>query len=141
MKAGGITIMPVASTYLGRWRGGPLDVGISAGANMKMGMFAANLEYMYGSQNINDTDAGKTKNHTVWVEPMFDLGMVNVSAKVDYHSDKAGAANSTSDWNVSGAVTHEWDKLRIRAAYSARNLKNTQTPNAHDFRIMFGSKF
>ncbi|MCX6101974.1 MAG: porin [Proteobacteria bacterium] len=142
MKAGGITIMPVASTYLGRWRGGPLDVGTSAGANMKMGMFAANLEYMYGSINSNDTDAGKTKVHTVWVEPMVDLGVVNVSAKVDYHSDKVAAADSTSDWNVSGAVTHEWDKLRIRAAYSARNLKNTATNhNAHDFRIMFGTKF
>lgn len=141
MKVGGITIMPVASTYLGRWRGGPLDVGTSAGANMKMGMFAANLEYMYGSQNTADTDATKTKNHTVWVEPMVDLGVVNVSAKVDYHSDKVAAADSTSDWNVSGAVTHEWDKLRIRAAYSNRNLQNNTAAKAHDFRIMFGTKF
>ncbi len=133
--------MPVASTYLGRWRGGPLDVSASAGANMKMGMFAANLEYMYGGLNSNDTDAGKIKTHNVWVEPMVDLGVVNVSAKVDYISAKLGAADSYSDWNVSGAVTHEWDKLRIRAAYSARNLKNTAVPNAHDFRIMFGTKF
>ncbi|MSP19259.1 MAG: hypothetical protein EXR74_06785 [Bdellovibrionales bacterium] len=142
LKAGGMTIMPVASTYLGRLNGGPLDKAGSLGANMKMGMFAANLEYMYGTINTIDTDATKTKNHTVWVEPMVDLGVVNVSAKVDYNSTKVGSADSTSDWNVSGAVTHEWDKLRIRAAYSARNLKNTTTtPNSHDFRIMFGTKF
>lgn len=141
-KAGGMDITPVISGYTGRWRGGPQDLGITAGATMKMGTFGVNAEYMYGKENSNDTDAGKTTMHNVWVEPTFDLGMVNASAKIDWVSNKTATAESVSDWNVSGALTHDWDKLRIRAAFTTRNLKNrTDGDRQHDFRVMFGTKF
>ena len=139
MKASGMDITPVISAYTGRWHGGPLDVGAAAGATMKTGMFGVNAEYMYGKENSNDTDAGKTTMHNVWVEPTFDLGMVNASAKIDWVNNKTASNDSVSNWNLSGAVTHDWDKLRVRGAFTTRNLK-TGT-REHDFRVMFGTKF
>ena len=142
MKASGMNITPVVSAYTGRWRGGPLDLGVAAGATMKMGMFGVNAEYMYGKHNSDDTEAGTDKQHNVWVEPTFDLGVVNASAKVDWVSNKDGANDSQSDWNLSGAVTHDWDKLRVRAAFTTRNLKNRAPGDRqHDFRVMFGTQF
>ncbi len=138
-KAGGMDITPVISGYTGRWRGGPQDVGVAAGATMKMGMLGVNAEYMYSKENHNDTDAGKYTQNNVWVEPTFDLGMVNASAKIDWVNSKTGTAESTSNWNLSGALTHDWDKLRIRGAFTTRNLK--QGTREHDFRVMFGTKF
>jgi len=138
-KAGGMDITPVVSAYTGRWRGGPMDLGVAAGASMKMGMLGVNAEYMYGKHNASDTEASTDKQHNVWVEPSFDLGMVNASAKIDWVSNKAGTDESVSNWNLSGALTHDWDKLRIRGAFTTRNLK-TGT-REHDFRVMFGTKF
>ncbi len=145
-KAGGMNIAPVVSGYTGRWRGGPLDLGVSGGANLKMGMFGANVEYMYAKENTDDSEAGTTKTHNVWVEPMVDLGVVNASAKIDWVSTKVATADSVSNWNLSAALTHEWDKLRLRAAFTTRNLKLHGTgandpKREHDFRIMFGTKF
>lgn len=139
VKAGGMNITPVISGYTGRWRGGPLDVGVTAGATMKMGMFGVNAEYLYGKNNTNDTEAGTNKLHNIWVEPTFDLGVVNASAKIDWVSTKVGTADSEANWNLSGALTHDWDKLRIRGAFTTRNLK--QGSREHDFRVMFGSQF
>lgn len=138
-KAGGMEITPVISGYTGRWRGGPLDVGVTAGASMKMGMIGINAEYMYGKDNTNDTEANTNKLHNVWVEPSFDLGVVNASAKVDWVSTKVGTGDSQANWNLSAALTHDWDKLRIRGAFTTRNLK--QGPKEHDFRVLFGTKF
>jgi hypothetical protein len=141
MKMSGMNIMPVISGYTGRFRGGPLDLGLSAGANLKMGMFGANVEYMYTGMSPADVAGDKVKGHNVWIEPMVDLGVMNISAKVDYVNAKTGDGNSNSNWNVSGAVSHDWDKLRIRAAYTTRNLKNGNGPKEQDFRILFGTKF
>jgi hypothetical protein len=142
MKAGGMNITPVISGYTGRWQGDPQDLGITAGATMKMGMLGVTAEYMYSKENHNDTDAGKAQLHNVWVEPTFDLGIVNASAKIDWVNTKVATADSQSDWNLSGAVTHDWDKLRVRAAFTTRNLKNrTPGDRQHDFRVMFGTKF
>jgi len=138
-KAGGMSITPVISAYTGRWRGGPLDLGVSAGANMKMGMLGVNAEYMYTGMSPADVTGDKVKGHNVWVEPTFDLGVINASAKVDYVNSKTGDGESTSNWNLSAAVTHDWDKLRIRGAFTTRNLK--QGEKQHDFRVMFGTKF
>lgn len=139
MKASGMNWTPTISGYTGRWRGGPLDLGISAGTGMKMGAFGVTAEYMYQKVNASDTEASTTKTHNVWVEPTFDLGMVNASAKIDWVNSKTGTADSTSNWNLSGALTHDWDKLRIRGAFTTRNLK--QGTREHDFRVMFGTKF
>ena len=139
MKASGMNLTPTISGYTGRWRGGPLDLGIAAGTGMKMGAFGVTAEYMYQKVNASDTEASTTKTHNVWVEPSFDLGVVNASAKVDWVNSKTGTADSTSNWNLSGALTHDWDKLRIRGAFTTRNLK--QGTREHDFRVMFGTKF
>lgn len=138
-KAGGMNITPVISAYTGRWHGGPLDLGVSAGASMKMGMIGINAEYMYTGMSKADVDGDKTKGHNVWVEPSFDLGVVNASAKIDYVNSKVGNGDATSNWNLSAALTHDWDKLRIRGAFTTRNLK--QGAKEHDFRVMFGTKF
>ncbi|NBX68220.1 MAG: hypothetical protein EBR01_04570 [Proteobacteria bacterium] len=142
VKASGMNITPVLSGYTGRWSGGPRDLGITAGATMKMGMLGVNAEYMYGKESKDGTDAGKAQLHNVWVEPTFDLGVVNASAKIDWVNTKTASNDSVSDWNLSGAVTHDWDKLRIRAAFTTRNLKNrTEGDRQHDFRVMFGTQF
>ncbi|MBM4318258.1 MAG: hypothetical protein FJ116_12380 [Deltaproteobacteria bacterium] len=141
MKASGMDITPVISAYTGRWRGGPLDLGAAAGATMKMGMFGVNAEYLYGKVNASDTEASTTKTHNVWVEPTFDLGVVNASAKIDWINTKVATNASNSDWNVSGALTHDWDKLRVRGAFTTRNLNNNAGTRQHDFRVMFGTKF
>jgi hypothetical protein len=138
-KAGGMNITPVISAYTGRWRGGPLDLGVSAGASMKMGTIGINAEYLYSAMSPADATNDKIKGHNVWVEPSIDLGVINASAKVDYVNGKIGSNDSTSNWNLSAAVTRDWDKLRIRGAFTTRNLK--QGTREHDFRVMFGTKF
>jgi len=142
VKGGDWSFTPVVSTYLGRWRGGPKDLGITAGGMFKAGTLFANAEWVYTSQDATMNAGAKTKNWSLYLEPGMDLGLAKLSVKWDYNSVDAGAG-STNDMNLGAALTKDYsDKLRIRAVYMFANMsKKLAAASTHDVRLLFGTKW
>jgi len=149
-KAGSWGITPVVSAYTGRFRGGPEDLGIGAGAMFKMGVINANLEYLM----INYAPAPgatKVKMNNVYLEPSMDLGAFNIAAKAEWYNMDVGTGTSTSDWNFGASIGHEYDNhLRVRLAYQHQgisgNLGSLASPtgtgaHVNDFRLLIGTKW
>lgn len=139
LKSGDWSFTPVASTYLGRWKSGPSDLGISAGGMFKMSSFWANAEWVYASRKTPAGSAGvNAKDWTIYVEPGADLGMANLSVKWQLQNN-----GTNSDMHIGAAVSHVYsDKLRVRLTYEAMNInKKLAAAISHDFRLLLGTKW
>lgn len=138
-KNGDWSLTPVVSTYLGRWDGGPKDLGFTAGAMFKSSAFWANAEWVYGSQETTV----KNKIWSIYAEPGVDLGMAALSVKWVYNSADPAATGSTNDMDLGAALTKNYsDKLRIRLTYMFQNIsKKLATNSSHDVRLLFGTKW
>lgn len=153
-KNGDFSFTPEVSTYLGKWSGGPQDVGISAGAWLKMAQYFANFEFQYTSYGV-DTIAqnAQLKYWEAMLEPGIDLGgIVTVSVKGELVNQTIGAGSANTDLNVGAALTHDYNngEFRVRLAYMHGGFLNKfiqpaatadgQAP-VNDIRLMFGTKF
>lgn len=139
------SLMPVASTYLGRWQGGPEDLGFTVGMGFKMSIFWLNAEWVYNSYNTDvTTDTAKTKTMSVWGEPGVDLGVVKLSTKLDFKSYKLNDATaSVTDFDIAAAIGHDFSgKTNVKAIYAHNNLKG-DLPGGHsnDFRVLVSTKW
>jgi len=147
------SLTPVVSTYLGQWRGGPSNLGITAGLAYKMGALWTNFEFLYTSVKVAG-NAGTLKDNqwSVVLEPGFDLGVAELSAKFEYLNNKDEGIDTTanSNMNLGLAVSKVYDdKYRIKLAYqhAAFSRKGagftagpTQTP-VNDVRLLFATAF
>ncbi len=138
-KNGDMSLTPVISSYLGRWRGGPSDLGFTGGLMWKMGTVWANAEFLWNSMKPVGAVDTKTKMMGFYLEPGVDLGMFEVSTKFDWRKVDGG----NSDINLGFSVGHTYaDKLRVRAVYQAANLsKKLGTNVVNDFRLLFGTSW
>jgi len=139
IKGGDMSITPTVSAYLGRWIGGPKDLGFTVGANWKMGTIWTNVEWLYLSQ---DNAGVKTKNMSIYVEPGFDFGVANFSLKGEWYNQDPGAGTSTSDFNIGAALSHEYEGgYRIKLAYAHGGIKGDLGGHVNDIRLLLGAKF
>jgi hypothetical protein len=141
-KNGDMSLTPVISAYLGEWSGGPQDVGLSAGLAYKMGVFNVNAEWVMSAMDSNPiSDTQDSKIWSVYVEPGFDLGMLQVNVKGEYYN--SSGTNNYNDWNIGASIGHTYqEKYRIRLAYEAVNLSgNSPSGHINDIRLLFGTKF
>jgi hypothetical protein len=144
-KSSDMILTPVFSAYLGEWRGSPQTLALSGGVKYKMGVLATDAEFVYFQGNSDPSnDDPKSKVWSVYLEPGFDLGIVQLSVKGEYNNTSTTGANATSagDWNIGAALGHTYmDKYRIRLAYQAQNLSGNNAGHINDLRLLFGSKF
>ena len=142
-KVGTGSITPVASVFTGRWGSGPGDVGFSAGAASKFGKLAANVEFLYASQNLTFATDARTKAWSFYLEPTYTVdGIGDLSMKAEYSSQTVATAPAVTDINLGLGVTHSYgDGLRVRATYAHRGLKGDRTNHINDFRILVGTQW
>jgi hypothetical protein len=153
-KNGDFSITPEVSAYLGKWSGGPDNLGISAGAWIKYAQYFANLEFQYTSM-ATDTYVpnSQVKIWEAMLEPGVELGgIATVSAKVEVVNQTIPGGSANTDMNIGGAITHDYNngEFRIRLAYEHGGLLNKfimpaasasgQAP-VNDLRLLFGTKF
>lgn len=141
VAGGDWTLTPVVSAYLGRFFGGPKDIGASAGAMWKMGTLWANVEFLYGSSKAVTAGASAAKTWSIWVEPGFDLGFANVSAKWEFNEQTTVAAAKTNDMNLSAAISKNYDKLRTRLVYTHANLGGKLGAHGNELRLLVGAEW
>lgn len=141
VAGGDWTLTPVISAYLGKWFGAPKDIGFSGGAMWKMGTLWSNLEFEYGQTKSTATGLAVAKDWSLIVEPGFDLGVANVSAKWELTSNTAAAGAATSDMNVSLAVSKAYDKMRAKLLYTHANLGGKLGGHANEIRLLFGAEW
>ena len=139
MAGGDWTLTPVLSAYLGKWYGAPKDIGFSGGAMWKMGTLWTNFEFEYGQTKNVATGLANAKDWSLIVEPGFDLGVANLSAKWEMTSNTAGAGAGVSDMNVSVAISKSYDKMRTKLLYAHNNLGGKLGGHANEVRLMFGA--
>ena len=142
VNAGGLTITPVFSIYLGGFPpiSTPFDEGgVTVGAQWKAGNFWANTEYLLIDQPADNT---RYIGQSFVIEPGVDLGDYGISAKLDLASLKTGDADTVSDANVGLAVSRRFDGARIRATLMLANLDKRLGPDQiTDFRLLFGTSW
>lgn len=145
MKSGDLTITPVLSTFMGRWKGSPSDLAISAGTMIKSGMWWFNLEWVYARTYTTAGDSStKLQNMSIWGEPGFSIeDIADISLKVDHSRVRAGTATTdTTDWNVSGVVSHSYsDKSRVRAMYQHANLSGNAGAHTNLIGLFWGTQW
>lgn len=130
---GDFSIAPSVGTYMGRWAGGPKDLGFAVGATSKFGTAFVNAEWIYTSKDTGTV----AKIWDLYVEPGIDLGGADISAKWELVN-----ANSTSDMNLGVGVGKTYaNKLRVRATYQATNFSKKLGAMGHDVRLMLGASF
>ncbi len=139
VAGGDWTLTPVFSAYFGKWFGAPKDMGFSGGAMWKMGTLWTNLEFEFGQTKSIPAGAALAKDWSLIVEPGFDLGVANLSAKWELTSNTAGAGAATSDMNVSVAISKTYDKMRAKLLYAHNNLGGKFTGHANEVRVLFGT--
>ncbi len=127
-KAGEMSIIPVVSTYLGKWRGGPSDLGVTAGVGFKMGAFWANGEFLYTSGKATVASTVKDTQWSAVVEPGFDFGAAEVSAKWEYYNNTVGDSSASptgnGNMNLGLAVAKTWaENYKVKLAFPARQLQ------------------
>ncbi len=138
VAGGDWTLTPVLSAYLGKWYGAPKDIGFSGGAMWKMGTLWTNLEFEFG-QTKTLAGVATAKDWSLIVEPGFDLGIANLSAKWEMTSNTAGAGAGVSDMNLSVAISKSYDKMRTKLLYAHNNLGGKLGGHANEVRLMFGA--
>ena len=145
IDGGDWSLMPVVSGYFGRFSGGPEDLGLTAGANYKMGTLWANLEMVYVS-TAPTPNGVKNTVYSIYLEPGFDLGMFAVSLKPEYFkNDTAG----TKDINISAAISKSWGKSWMKLTYLHTGSQGATTDstgtvlgaNGNDVRVLFGTEW
>lgn len=141
VAGGDWTLTPVLSAYFGKFFGAPKDIGFSGGAMWKMGTLWTNLEFEYGQTKSIPAGATLAKDWSIIVEPGFDLGVANVSAKWEFTSNTVGAAAGVTDMNISAAITKSYDKMRTRLAYIHNNLGGKLGVHSNEVRLLFGAEW
>ncbi len=140
IKSGETTITPVISTVLENWRGGPNNIGITAGAMTKFSSFWLNAEFFF----VKNNTAGEVTDWNVMAEPGIDLGMFDLSVKYNFISNTAAAgAAATTDHMIGAAIGKTYDdKHSIKLAYN-HNALNGTTAGGHlnDVRLLFSTKW
>lgn len=141
-SSGDMSITPTASLYTARWVGGPKDLGISAGLNWKMGSLWANAEFVRLKSHVAAAADPNVTDTSIVIEPGIDLGMANVSLKVDKLFNKTAADVKTDDWNLGAALSKNYDGYRIRLVYQHLNFQSAAGRRpGNDIRLLFGTKW
>lgn len=150
-KGGDSSFMPVVSGYFGNIYGGPKDIGLTAGANWKMGALWVNGEFAWqqapqGFALVADGDQPKNTLLNFWVEPGFDFGMLTLSVKGEWYSLKTGlpAVEAQSDMNIGAAISHTYaGNYRVKLAYAHTGLNDKVASANHinDIRVLFSTNW
>ncbi len=141
VAGGDWTLTPVLSAYLGKWFGSPKDIAFSGGAMWKMGTLWTNLEFEYGMTKSIPAGTTTAKDWSLIVEPGFDLGVANLSAKWELTSNTAGAAAAVSDMNISVAISKSYDKMNTKLLYAHNNLGGKLGAHNNEVRLLFGAEW
>lgn len=138
-KSGNDTVItPVVSTVLENWRGGPRDIGITAGAMTKFSSFKLNAEWFF-------IQTGTSKDWHIMAEPGFDLGMFDISVKYNFINQGTTATGgaSTTDHMLGAAISKTYDdKYTAKLAYNHYNLGGKLAGgHVNDIRLVFSTKW
>jgi hypothetical protein len=141
-KAGDFSITPVISGYFGKWYGGPKDLGLSAGGNVKMGMFFVNAEFLSASSYQDVGLDSNQKSWSIYAEPGVDMGMFALSVKGEFNTQSQASNSAVSDFNIGAALSHTYSNTyRIRIAYNHSGLAGNIGNHVNDLRILVGTQF
>ena len=116
IKNGDSSLTPVVSAIFNRWDGGPADVGLTAGVMWKMNSVFANAEWVYTARKARRPMVELRRSMwSLYAEPGVDLGMLAVSAKVEFNSTTPAGGTAATNWNIGAGISHTYgEKYRIR---------------------------
>lgn len=140
VSGGDWTLTPVLSAYFGKFFGAPKDMAFSGGATWKMGALWTNASFEWGQAKPTAGGTGP-KDWSIVVEPGFDLGVANFSAKWEFTENTTAAGAKTNDMNLGVALTKSYDKMRTRILYAHNNLGGKFTGHANEIRLLFGAEW
>jgi hypothetical protein len=142
IKTGDMSFTPVISGYFGKWYGGPKDLGLSAGVNMKMGMLFANVEFLSASSYQDVGLDSNQKSWSIYAEPGVDMGMFALSLKGEFNTQGQASNSAVSDFNIGAAISHTYSNTyRIRIAYEHTGLAGNIGNHVNDIRLLVGTQF